>query len=152
MFEHFLTALAAHATFDASKEALKRAFAYVQSTRPDLARRAEAAQASGDMNEAEKVFREAVGVIVAEAKTGKIAINQAIITALNGVKFDHQHGQITIGNAVVAAKVLVTGGGATATGTTKIEGNTSLRSAGTRINVGQGAGITITGNAKITQT
>lgn len=151
MLEHFLTALAADATFSLSKDALRQAFAYVRKAKPDLAKRAAAAEAAGNIDEIEKVFREAVGIIVAEAKTGKIAINQASITALNGVKFDHQHGTITIGNTVVSAKVLVTGGGAKATGTTKIEGNTSLRSAGTRIDVGHGAGIVITGGAKIEQ-
>lgn len=151
MFEHFLTAYAAHAAFDVSKEGLKRAFDYVVKIRPDLAKKAHTAESTKNINDLENVFREAVGVIVAEANNGTIHIDQTIITALNGVKFDHQHGTITIGNTTVSALILVTGGSTGATGTTNINENTSLRSKGTSIEVGKGCGITITGNAHIKQ-
>jgi hypothetical protein len=53
---------------------------------------------------------------------------------------------------MIDAPVLVTGGGANATGKTVVEGNTALISAGTSIRVGSGASITLTGDATITQT
>ena len=55
-------------------------------------------------------IEEAVGVIVARAATGSINIDEATLTALKGIRFDHEHGRIDIGNSAVAASVLVTGG------------------------------------------
>jgi hypothetical protein len=49
----------------AQREALTRAFAYVANKRPDLASAAAKADASGDINDVERVFREVVGVIIA---------------------------------------------------------------------------------------
>lgn len=147
MFEHFFTAFAAHAAY----EELKRAFDYVARVRPDLAHKARTAEYEGNINNLESVFREAVGVIVAAAGNGKINIDRATITALNWAKFDHQNGRIVIENTIVSAPVLVTGGNPGAKGVTNIGGNTSLRSQGTQIDVGQGCGITITGGANITQ-
>ena len=36
--------------------------------------------------------------------------NPATLTALKGIRFDHEQGRIDIGNSTVAADVLVTGG------------------------------------------
>jgi hypothetical protein len=109
-------------------------------------------QSATTPKEIEKVFQEAVGVIIAEANDGKIEIDGATMSALRGIKFDHQHGTVTIGDAVIAAETLITGGSAGATGTTDIKGNTRLASKGTAIEVGKGAAIKITGGAKIKQT
>lgn len=145
MFEHFAIAFAAHASF----AAIETAFKYVARKRPDLVAAASAAQ---NTEQIERIFKEAVGVIIAEAATGRIIVDGAAISALRGVKFDHQHGQVTIGNTQVSAQVLITGGSAGATGKTHIGGNTSLRSQGTSIEVGQGASIVMTGGASIRQT
>ncbi|CCG42201.1 hypothetical protein [Magnetospirillum molischianum] len=152
MLEHFLIAMAAHATVDISKEALKFAFDYVAARRPDLAKAAAQAEASGNLQDIEKVFRDAVGVIVAEASNGSIKIDAGVLEALNGIKFDHQHGEVQIAGARISSKLLVTGGGAGASGKTVIGGNTSLRSQGTSIEVGAGCSIVMTGGATIKQT
>jgi len=152
MLEHFIAAVAAHLAVDSAKEALARAFAYVAKKRPDLAGAAAKADASGDAEAIERIFREAVGVIRAAAGTGELAINSSVVTALNGIRFDHQRGRVSIGNAVISSKVLVTGGSRGATGETVIHGNTALRSQGTAIQVGRGGAIVMTGNASIKQT
>ena len=151
MLEHFFVAMAAHATVDISKEALKRVFDFVATRRPDLAQAAGKAEASGNLGDIEKVFRDALGVIVAEASNGQLKVDAAVLEALNGIKFDHQHGEVLIAGARISSKVLVTGGGAGATGKTMIGGNTSMRSQGTSIEVGSGASITMTGGATIKQ-
>jgi hypothetical protein len=148
MLEHFAVAFAAHAAFSGIEAALK----YVAKKRPDLEAAAQKAAASNNPREIDKVFQEAIGVIIAEAASGAINVDGATIAALRGVKFDHQHGTVTIGNTTVSASVLVTGGSAGATGKTEIGGNTKLSTKGTSIEIGQGASITITGGARIEQT
>jgi hypothetical protein len=152
LLEHFFIAIAAHLTADISKEGIKRAFAYVASRRPDLASAARAAEASGNLRDIERVFTEAVGVILADANSGSIKLDAATLQALNGIKFDHQHGEVHIRGSRISSKVLVTGGGAGATGKTVISENTSLRSQGTSIEIGSGCSIVMTGSASIKQT
>lgn len=100
----------------------------------------------------EKVFRDAVGVIDANAGSGSINVDNSLLEALRGIKFDHAQGLVTIGNSTVEAPILVTGGGQGATGKTTISENTELKSKGTSIQVGKGCGIHISGNANIKQT
>jgi hypothetical protein len=97
----------------------------------------------------EKVFNEATGVILANAGNGGIEINSTFMEAIRGIKFDHQNGTVTIQGSTIEAPVLQTGG--SGAGNTHIGGGTSLKSAGTRIDVGDGASIHMTGNAKIIQ-
>ena len=119
--------------------------------RPELEAKAEAATNSGNVSAAEKVFKEAIGFIIAEADDGTLEIDRATLKALKVIQFDHQNGKILIGSTSISSKVLITGGSKGATGTTTIGGNTNLKSAGTEIKVGQDALIKMTGNAKITQ-
>jgi hypothetical protein len=152
MLDHFLLAVAAHATFDLSKEALKKAFDYISDKRPDLAKAADVAEASGDVQAIDRIFRQAVGIIEADADAGLIQVDNALLVALNGIKFDHQNGNVTIhGSTLSSNKVLVTGGGPGSTGKTTIGGDTSLRSKGTAIDVGGNASIVMTGGASIKQ-
>jgi hypothetical protein len=97
----------------------------------------------------EKIFKDAVGVIDAQAGSGDIAVNQNVLTAIRGIRFDHQNGTVTISGSTIKAPVLQTGG--SGNGQTTITG-TNLKSAGTEIQLGAGASIVMTGNAKITQT
>jgi hypothetical protein len=152
MLEHFALAFAAHAAYDFSKNTFAQLFLDVAKTRPDLEAAAQRAAASGNALEAESVFQQAVGVIIAEADAGSIQVQKAILTALKGIKFDHQHGRIDIGDSTIAADVLITRGSAGATGETIIGGNTELKSKGTAIKIGDGASIKITGGARIKQT
>lgn len=59
---------------------------------------------------------------------------------------------MVLNGTTLSAPVLVTGGHAGATGETIIHGGTEMYSRGTRIHVGKGAQIRISGNAQIRQT
>lgn len=96
----------------------------------------------------EKVFRDAVGVIDAQAGIGTLEVDKTLLEALRGIRFDHQNGFITIAGSRIHAPMLRTGG--TGSGQTEII-NSVLKSRGTQINVGKGASIKITGNARIDQ-
>lgn len=147
----FGIAIAAHLTTDAAKAAVKASFAKLAESNTDLNTRVIAAQSAHDNASLEALFKEAVGVLIAEADHGKITVDGATLTALRGIKFDHQHGTVEIGNAKVSAAVLATGGGVAATGKTTVGSNTILQSQGTAIHIGQGAAIVMTGGAKIVQ-
>ena len=97
----------------------------------------------------DRIFKDAVGVIDAQADTGSVEVDQNFLTAIKGIRFDHQHGKVTISGSTINAPELRTGG--SGTGLTFIT-NTTMESAGTKIQVGVGASIKMTGNAKITQT
>ena len=152
MLEPFLTSLAASYAAHFSIQTLQKVFSAVAKARPDLLERAQKAETANDTAEIERIFQEAFGVIDAGAADGSIEIDDALLTALRGIRFDHEHGQVSIEGSKVFAPVLVTGGQAGATGTTEIGGNTSLKSQGTEIKVGAGAGIKMTGGAQIKQT
>lgn len=141
-----------NAAYDAGKTALGFAFRHVATKRPDLNDAASKAVAAGDMSLAADVFEKAIGVIVADAASGELTVDGGALNALKGIKFDHQHGQVSIKNARVSADVLITGGSTGASGQTNIGGNTVLKSAGTSIEIGHGASIKITGGASIKQT
>lgn len=100
----------------------------------------------------QQVLNDATGVIEANAAAGTIDVDGALLQAIKHIRFDHQHGTVTIGNSTVVSAIVVTGGSAGATGQTLIGGNTELRSAGTSIKIEQGATIKMTGSASIRQT
>jgi hypothetical protein len=121
-------------------------FRKVFGQRPDLEKRLAQPSSPSDL---EGALSELSGVLQALAGSGAITIDGAFVTALRSAHFDHQNGRIHIGNAVISAPYLQTGG--TGTGQTVVSGNTELKTQGTSIKVGQGASITITGNAGIKQ-
>ena len=100
--------------------------------------------------EFERALGDAAGVLEALAGSGSISVDGSLVTALRSARFDHQNGKIRIGNSLILAPMLETGG--RGSGSTEIAGNTELRSSGTSIQVGPGASIEITGNARIEQT
>ena len=152
MLEAFLISLAANFATHFSIQPLQKVFSAVAKAQPDLLERARNAETTGDIAEIDRIFQEAIGVIDAGAADGSIEIDGATLTALKGIRFDHEHGQVTIEGSTVFAPVLTTGGHAGSTGTTEIGGNTSLKSQGTEIKVGAGAAIKMTGGAQIKQT
>jgi len=146
----FVTSVAAGMLANFATDSIKALFRTAVDLQPSLAQNMQAVASTQDI---EQIFREAVGVIDAQAGTGAISVDGTLLTALRGIRFDHAHGTVRIGDATVKAPVLVTGGQAGATGTTTVEGNTRLKSQGTQIDVGgKGAQIKITGNAQIKQT
>ncbi len=145
----FITGVAGGILANFATEKIKALFETAARLKPTLAQDMQAVSTTHDI---ERIFREAVGVIDAHAGTGTIKVDGALLSALRGIRFDHAAGTIRIGDATVEAPVLVTGGQPGATGKTNIDENTRLKSAGTEIDVGKGAKIEITGNAKIEQT
>ena len=145
----FVTNIAAGILANFAADSIKALFRTAVDLRPAIAEKMQTATSTQDV---EQIFREALGVIDAQAGTGAISIDGALLTALRGIRFDHAHGTVSIGNTTVKAPVLVTGGQSGATGTTTVEGDTRLKSHGTQIEVGKGAQIKITGNAQIKQT
>lgn len=99
----------------------------------------------------ERVFREAVDVIHAGAGSGSIAVDSAFLSAVRGIRFDHQHGTVTIQGTTMTAPLIQTGGTAGSRGVTKLGANTALNSGGTSIQIGEDCSITISGNASIRQ-
>ena len=145
----FVASYAAGILANFSVDAVKAFFSAAVRWEPSLSKKMEAATTLQDV---EQIFKVAVGVIDAQAGSGKIEVDSTLLTAIRGIRFSHGQGTVRIGNTTVSAPVLVTGGQPGATGTTTIDGNTRLKSKGTQINVGGEAQIKITGDASITQT
>ena len=124
------------------KDLFEKAF----KVKPSLENELQCATTSEDF---EKVFEEAVGVIDLASEEGKIEVNKSLLEALRGIRFDHKNGIVIIQGTALKAPVLQTGG--KGTGMTSIKGNSELESEGTRISVGEGAYIEISGNAWIRQ-
>lgn len=125
---------------------IEKFFTYVFKKKPALRDKLEVASTLRDV---EAIFREAVGVIDGQAGQGKIEIDNIFLEALRGVRFDHNQGNVIIQGTTMKAPVLQTGG--SGSGRTEIGGGTVLKTNGTQISVGQGCSITMSGNAKITQ-
>ncbi len=130
-----------------SEEAVTRFFDWVLEKKPQLKEQITKAKTPKDV---ENIFKEAIGVLDANAGTGKIEIDQTIISAIRMAKFNHANGTVTIDNSTISAPRLVTGGDHGAKGSTTIKG-TNLKSKGTEIRMGKNASIKITGDAHIDQ-
>lgn len=101
------------------------------------------------INDFEKVFNEAVGVIDAQAGNGFISIDGGFLNAIRGIRFDHNNGTVFINGSTIKAPILQTGG-TNGIGQTTIT-NANLNSQGTEIQIGSGASIIMTGGASIRQ-
>lgn len=142
-----VTGLATSYFVEFTAPTVKDFFAKAIALRPQLEDKLQAARTPVDF---EAVFREATGVIDAAAGSGSIRVDGAFLTAMRGIRFDHQNGIVAIAGSVVKAQILQTGG--SGLGQTTVGGGTSLQSQGTRIDIGHGAAIVISGNASIRQT
>ena len=130
-----------------SAKAVESLFERVFQQKPELEQKVKSARSTQDV---ESIFEEAIGIIDAQAGTGTIEVDGALVEAMRGIQFNHEAGRVTISNTTVSAPVLVTGGGRGATGQTNISG-TNLKSGGTEIRVGKNASIKLSGNARIIQ-
>ena len=150
MDPNFLNALIGFGTgigANLTTSALTSAFQKVFASRPDLQKGMLHPSSSAAFDRA---VGDVAGILEALAGSGQINIDRGFITALKLAHFDHQDGRIHIGNTTISAPILQTGG--TGSGTTVITDNTTLRSEGTMIQLGQGCRIEISGNASIKQT
>lgn len=69
---------------------------------------AEHAAATRRRNCRERRRSEARKFIIAEAASGSIKLNVAVLSALTGITFDHQRGQINITGATISSDTLIT--------------------------------------------
>ncbi|MGO1163089.1 hypothetical protein [Brucella pseudogrignonensis] len=152
LLEAYLIGLGVNASCALSAKAAKAAYKWIQDNRSDLIERIASAQSNGDSNAADEALNEATGAILAAAGLGSLEIDGGSMNALKEIRFDHQHGFVRINNATIQSKTILTGGGMNSSGTTTISGNTTLKSKGTSIDIGEGASIVISGGASITQT
>ena len=144
-----LTSLATSYFTAFTSDAVKQLFATAFRLKPSLEKELQAATTSEALD---RVFAEATAVIDANAASGSIDIDGALLEAIRGIRFDHAQGRVTISNSTLAARILITGGSAGSSGQTVIGGQTELKSQGTSIKIGTGASIKITGDANIRQT
>lgn len=142
-----LAALATNYFANFTTPVIQNFFTQVFRRKPELRNQLAMATTPQDI---EVVFREAVGVIDAQACQGQIYVDGAFLDALRGIRFDHNSGTVTIQGTIMQAPVLQTGG--SGPGLTQIGPGTQLKTKGTSISVGRGCSITMTGNARITQT
>ena len=140
--------LAADFFADYTASSVKNLFEEVFKRKPSLENDLKNATTTADF---ERIFREAVDVIDAAAGTGNINVDGGFLTALRGIQFNHQNGKVTIQGTTLEAPIIFTGGKSGSTGTTHISENTSLRSSGTRIEVGENCSIRMSGNSSIKQ-
>jgi hypothetical protein len=142
----FMAAAAAETVGSLSADSIKGLLTRVFWRRPDLQGRLERLSSPTDFEEA---LHEAAGELNALAGSGEIHVDGAFIEALGQAHFDHQRGVVRIGNSVVNAPILVTGG--SGPGTTAIGDHSELRSKGTRITLQGNASIQMKGDANIKQ-
>jgi len=131
---------------DFRTESLKEFFDGIIRLKPEIK---ETILNTKDPKDVESLFDEISGILNAQAGTGSISVDNAIITAIQTAVFDHDQGTVQINNTIVTAPKLITGGNANATGETTIKDST-LQSKGTKI-TGKGFQIKMTGGARIVQ-
>lgn len=149
ILETMLLGMATNGVYDFTREVAVKAFDWIRQNRSDLITQSDDAARCQD----DAALRAALsGALIVAAESGNVLISGATISAVSEASFDHQHGTIIIGKTKIYAPTLVTGGSDGASGTTKIDSHTVLRSSGTSIVVGHGAAITMTGAASIKQT
>lgn len=106
------------------------------------------------IEEKEAIFSEILGIINASAEDGSIEINsdedRILVESLTAISLDHARGYVSISGADIKSDTIFTGGAYNSTGQTNIT-NTNMSTGGTRISVGKGAFIKISGNASIKQ-
>jgi hypothetical protein len=103
MLERFAIAFTDEAVYTSLETALR----HIGNRHRDLEKAAKQAAASGNAQKIERVFETAIGIIIAEAQSGQIKLDKTVLVALRGIKFDHQHGTVTIGGKTISAELLV---------------------------------------------
>lgn len=140
-----LTSVATGYFVNFSTSMVKTVFKKIIDIEPSFSRDLLNAKTSIDF---EKVFSKTVGIIDALAGRGTIEVDSSFLSALRGIRFNHQDGTVEIEGSVITAPIISTGG--KGKGTTRIT-DTSLKSRGTKIDVNKNASIKISGDAEIQQ-
>ena len=103
MLERFASAFTDEDVFLSLQTALR----YTANKHRDLEKAAKQAAASGNAQKIERVFETAIGLIIAEAQSGQIKLDKSVLVVLRGIKFDHQHGTVTLGGKQISAALLL---------------------------------------------
>ena len=143
MIDPLISSIAANYFSSLSYPLVEKSFKNVFKLKPNLENKLRNAKSNEDF---EQVFKEAIGVIDVQANAGGVEIDSSFLSALRGIRFDHQNGSVSISNSDVHAPILQMGG--TGNGKTEITGS-KLISNGAQVHVGGGASIKITGNAQM---
>lgn len=131
---------------DLTAPALKGWLISAFKAKPSLAEKFKNAKTPSEFEEATEEFTSTIEALAGE---GKIELDKATIESIKGIKFDHQQGTIIIKGSTLQAKDISLGG--SGSGITRLT-NTTSQTTGTRIEIGGGAQIIISGNATIRQT
>src|SRR3989344_6474614 len=126
-----LISLAANYFTSFTAPVVEKFFKKVFQMKPELEKELQNANTS---EEFEKVFKEAVGIIDAQAGQGSIEVDNSFLEAIRGIRFDHQDGSVSIDKSRIKAPILETGG----TGRCQTQITESvLKSKGTQVSDGK---------------
>lgn len=151
MFETTLLTVLTGALSNLTADAVKTIIVKLANNHPEIGQQVSLLETPLPLVEIDRLFSKMKGTIQVAAADGEIQLNGAELHALSGIKFDHQSGSVLIHEAKIKAHLLVTGGGANATGKTVISGDTTMSSNGTKVTISGGARIVMTGGARIIQ-
>ncbi len=132
----FATGVAGSIFTDFATDKIKSLFQTAARLNPSLEPDMRAASTTQDV---ERIFRDVIGIIDARAGDVEIEVDEALLSALRGIRFDHAGGEIHIADATVQASVLVMGGQAGVAGKDTIDVKAPLKNGRVDIEVGQDA-------------
>lgn len=141
--ESLLVSYAANIGARLTAAACSKVMNTVYGRRPDLKPRLNSPTSPADLAGA---LQELGGVFELLAGEGTIEIDGPIITAIRAARFDHQNGSIVMGNLRVKAAIVQ--GGGSGPGQTVVGENSVFESQGTKMIIGKGCTMIVTGNAK----
>jgi len=137
----FVTGVAGNIFTDFATDEIESLFQTAARLNPSLEPDMRAASTTQDV---ERIFRDVIGIIDARVGDVEIEVDEALLSALRGIRFDHAGGEIHIADATVKASVLVMGGQAGYAGKDTIDIKAPLKNGRVEIDVGQGAQMEMT--------
>lgn len=147
--EQVLLGIAVNYFSEFSFPVVKNFFTHACSLKPSLADQLQNVRSTQDI---ERVLQEAAGAINVAAGAGSITVDRTFLSAVQSIRFDHQQGTVTFNGAILDAKRINLGGNEVGVGMSHFTNSVARTHAGASIDAERGAGITITGNAKIEMT
>lgn len=130
---------------------LKDLFDKTISNNPELESEIHQLGQSPSKDDTRRVYEQVVSRLVADAKSGKITIESAILRALE-IELNHGQGELTVSGTYAEAEQIQIGGNDDAKGNTSVTNSHLKSTSGSEIIVGEGAYIHVSGGAQIKQT
>jgi len=128
-----------------SVDAIKHFFGKAVELDPEIENKIKTAKTTFDL---ECIFNEATGVIDAHAKDDSIEIDDSMLQAIKGIRFDHGNGIISISGSEISSSVIQYGGQEGNSGETLIT-NTISKGEGSTVKVN--SSLKLKGSAKLIQ-